>query len=125
VEVRHASFAVPAFPALLRAQGVALVVAETAGRFPLFEDVTSDLVYVRLHGASELYASGYDDAALDGWAARVEAWARGEEPADARRVGGPAPERPAGRDVVVFFDNDAEAHAAHDALALARRLGLT
>jgi len=96
---------VPAFPALLREQRVALVVADTAGRFPFLDDVTSDLVYVRLHGASELYVSGYDDAALDAWAARVDRFARD------------------GRDVVVFFDNDAEAHAPNDALALAGRLG--
>ena len=29
----------------------------------------------------------------------------------------------AGRDVYVYFDNDAFAHAPHDALALAGRLG--
>jgi uncharacterized protein YecE (DUF72 family) len=106
VEVRHDSFVVPAFPALLREHDVALVVADTAGRFPFLDDVTSDLVYVRLHGDLELYASGYGDAALDAWAARIEGWAGG------------------GRDVVVFFDNDGEAHAPHDALALGRRLGL-
>ena len=35
------------------------VVADSAGRWPRVFEVTSDLVYVRLHGDRELYASGY------------------------------------------------------------------
>jgi uncharacterized protein YecE (DUF72 family) len=124
LEVRHASFETPDFPALLRAHGIGLVVADTAGRWPYLEDVTSDLVYVRLHGDSELYVSGYDDPALDRWAARVRAWAAGGEPADARRLGPPAPAAPEGRDVYVYFDNDAKVRAPVDAMALAARLGV-
>ena len=56
--------------------GIALVVADTAGRWPLLEDLTADFVYLRLHGDKELYASGYDDAALDRWAARMDRAAR-------------------------------------------------
>ena len=63
-----------AFVALLRRHRIALVVADTAGRWPLLEDLTADFVYLRLHGDKELYASGYDDAALDRWAARIDAW---------------------------------------------------
>ena len=73
IEVRHPSFADPAFIALLREHRVALAVADTAGRFPDFEDVTTDFVYVRLHGDTQLYASGYGKAALARWAKRVEA----------------------------------------------------
>ena len=62
------------FVALLRRHGIALVVADTAGRWPLLEDLTADFVYLRLHGDEELYASGYSDAALDRWAARIDAW---------------------------------------------------
>ena len=50
---------------LLRAHDVALVVADTAGRWPLLERVTSDFIYVRLHGDKELYVSGYSAEALD------------------------------------------------------------
>lgn len=50
LEVRHESFADVRFVRLLRRHRVALVVADTAGRWPLMEDVTPDLVYVRLHG---------------------------------------------------------------------------
>ena len=122
-EPRHPSFFAPAFLALLRAHGAALVVADTAGHFPYAEDVTAPVVYVRLHGAEALYASGYTDAQLDGWAARVAAWHAGSEPENAVRIASAAP--PAdGRDVYVFFDNDAKVHAPFDALRLAERLGV-
>ena len=42
------------FITLLREQDIGLVVADTAGKWPLLEDTTSDLVYVRLHGDTEL-----------------------------------------------------------------------
>lgn len=106
LEVRHDTFVTPEFVDLLRRHDVGLVVAGTAGRWPFLLDVTSDLVYVRLHGGEELYVSGYDDAALATWAERVAAWA-----AD-------------GRDVVVYFDNDVKVHAPFDALRLAQLLGV-
>jgi uncharacterized protein YecE (DUF72 family) len=106
LEVRDESFRDPAFLRLLSERGVGLVVADTAGRWPLLLDVTSDLVYVRLHGDSELYTSQYGEAALDTWAERVRGW------------------RDADLDVCVYFDNDIDAHAPFDALGLARRLGV-
>ncbi|MCW2722206.1 MAG: hypothetical protein JWR81_6028 [Pseudonocardia sp.] len=104
LEVRHESFRDPAFPALLREHGVALVLADSAGTWPVFEEVTADFVYVRLHGQDELYASGYTPAALDAWAERVQAW------------------RDDGMDAYVYFDNDMKVHAPYDAIALAERL---
>ena len=124
VEIRHDSFEDPAFVALLRRHRIGLVVADTAGRWPLMEDVTSDFVYVRLHGDKELYASGYSDAALDTWAARMNAWRHGGELRDARTVS-PTPAAPrAKRDVFCYFDNDVKVHAPFDAANLARRLGV-
>src|SRR5262245_12040421 len=67
VEIRHESFLEPSFIALLRRHRVALVVADTAGKWPYCEDVTTDFVYVRLHGDRQIDASGYGDAALDRW----------------------------------------------------------
>ena len=124
LEVRHESFRDPRFVALLRRHGVALVVADTAGRWPLMEDVTADFVYVRLHGESELYVSGYTETSLAAWAARVRAWAAGRAPREARLTAPPAVGRRAGRDVFVYFDNDAKVHAPFDATALAAQLGL-
>ena len=124
LEVRHASFEDPAFVELLRAHGIGLVVADAAGRWPVIEDVTADLVYVRLHGETELYASGYDDDALDRWAAKVRVWAAGGDPEGARRLAAPAPTATQ-RDVYVYFDNDIKVRAPYDSIALAARLGLT
>ena len=123
LEVRHASFEDPAFVELLREHRIGMVVADAAGRWPVIEDVTADLVYVRLHGETELYASGYDDDALDRWAARVRVWADGGEPADAKRLAAPV-DPVDGRDVFVYFDNDIKVRAPYDAMALAARLGL-
>jgi len=122
IEVRHASFQTPEFMALLREHGVGLVVSDSAGRHPVTEDVTADFIYIRLHGDTELYTSGYGDAALDRWAQRIRRWAAGGEPRDAQRSAPRAPRAREGRDVYCYFDNDAKVHAPFDAQALARRL---
>jgi uncharacterized protein YecE (DUF72 family) len=105
IEVRHASYETPSFLALLRAQGVAAVTADTAGKWPMIDEQTAGFSYVRLHGAEELYTSGYSDEGLDAWAAKVRAW--GQD-----------------RDVFVYFDNDVKVHAPFDAMGLMHRLGL-
>jgi len=124
LEVRHESFRDPALIDLLREHDIALVVADTAGRWPLLEDVTADFVYIRLHGDEELYVSGYDDAALDAWATRIRAWATGRQPRGARRASTRPPPKHKARDVYCYFDNDAKVRAPVDALGLMRRLGL-
>ncbi|MDB5396724.1 MAG: hypothetical protein JWM91_4230 [Rhodospirillales bacterium] len=121
VEIRNESFRTPAFVELLRDYNAALVCADTV-EWPLLMDLTADFVYCRLHGSEELYVSGYDDKALDRWANRLRAWAHGGEPADAVRILGPAKRCAKGRDVFVFFDNDAKVRAPADAAALAQRL---
>jgi uncharacterized protein YecE (DUF72 family) len=121
IEIRHESFADPAFVTLLRRHGVALVYADGFG-LPYFEDVTADFLYLRLHGAEELYASGYSSDALDGWAARIHAWSAGREPPDRKTISPLRPAKRAARDVYVYFDNDAKVRAPFDALGLAARL---
>jgi uncharacterized protein YecE (DUF72 family) len=124
LEVRHETFATPEFIELLREYDIALVVADTAGKWPLMEDVTSDFIYVRLHGDEELYVSGYTDRALDEWARKIRAWTKGTTPARTHRVGAPAARAPGGRDVFVYFDNDVKVRAPFDAMSLAHRLGI-
>jgi uncharacterized protein YecE (DUF72 family) len=123
IEVRHASFVVPEFIEMLRAANVALVVADTAKRFPYLSDVTADFVYVRLHGDEELYVSGYGEEALDAWAERVRSWNSGNVPKDEQTVTTPLPKKKAGRNVYIYFDNDVKTHAPYDAMALAARVG--
>jgi uncharacterized protein YecE (DUF72 family) len=107
LEVRSGEFADnPEFVELLREHRIGLVVADTAGRWPHLEAVTSPVVYVRLHGDTELYVSGYTERALSIWAERIRRW---------REVA----------DVYVYFDNDVKVHAPFDAMRLAELLGVT
>ena len=106
VEIRHPSFMNDDFVSLLKEHDIGLVVADTAGKWPKMFHVTSDFVYVRLHGDVKIYTSGYTERALASWARRIRAWDRD------------------GRDVYVYFDNDVKVKAPYDALNLMRRLGL-
>jgi hypothetical protein len=106
VEVRQASFVNAEFRELAARYGVAVVVADTAGKWPLMLDPAGDVVYVRLHGDVRIYTSGYSDRALAAWASRIRRWA--DE----------------GRAVYVYFDNDVKVRAPFDALGLIRALGL-
>jgi uncharacterized protein YecE (DUF72 family) len=124
LEVRHPSFEESDFVELLRWHDIALVVADTAGKWPFMEDVTSDFVYVRLHGDAELYVSGYTPGALKRWARKVRAWKNGRTPAGAKLTVPPPAPFPEGRDVFVYFDNDAKVHAPFDAISLARLLNV-
>jgi uncharacterized protein YecE (DUF72 family) len=107
-EVRHPSYFHEEFYSILREHRVGFVIADSAGKFPMAHEVTADFVYVRLHGSQELYVSGYSDAELDEWAARIRRWRSS---------------RGGARDVYVYFDNDAKVHAPFDAERLVERLG--
>jgi uncharacterized protein YecE (DUF72 family) len=104
LEVRHRSFVRPALLELLCEHDIAIVVADTAGRWPRILEATAPFVYVRLHGDVELYTSGYTGTALDEWAGRIREWTA------------------QGRDTYVYFDNDVKVRAPFDAMALADRL---
>lgn len=104
LEPRHPSFGSEEAAEVLRAHDVALVVADSAGKWPRFDQASGPVVYIRLHGDTELYSSGYSDEALDGWAGRIAGWTE------------------SGRDAFVYFDNDAKGFAPHDARRLIARL---
>ncbi len=123
VEIRHPTFLVPEFFALLREYNIAFVFADTARRWPYAEDLTADFVYVRLHGDEQLYVSGYSPSALDWWATRIRLWAKGKAAPDAPLVS-KSRTKPAAREVYVYFDNDAKVHAPFDAQQLAARLAV-
>jgi uncharacterized protein YecE (DUF72 family) len=123
IEVRNDSFLDQSFIDLLREYNVAVVIAETARRWPMIQDITADFLYMRLHGDTEIYRSGYTDRALARWAVRIAAWSRGTEPKDARKV---IPKRvplKKKRDVYCFFDNtDVKLRAPFDAQTLRKKL---
>lgn len=125
VEVRHESFVDPAFIALLRRYRIAWVVADTPRPWPLFEDITADFVYVRLHGSTELYNSRYTGEELDRWARFMNAWAQGGQPADARLISPEPPADRGARDVYCYFDNTDKLHAPDNARELMAKLGLS
>lgn len=124
IEIRNDSFIDVEFIRLLRHHRAALVIADTAGKWPYYEDLTANFVYMRLHGAEELYASGYTDSALERWAQRIRAWSNGQQPADARLISTVAPRKCVSRDVFCYFDNDIKVRAPFDAAALAHKLDL-
>jgi uncharacterized protein YecE (DUF72 family) len=109
-EVRHPSYFNEEFYSILRQYDCAWVVADTAGKFPYDEVVSADFVYVRLHGSTQLYASGYSDRELDEWARKIRRWMS---------------PRGGSRDVYGYFDNDAKVHAPFDAMRLMERLGVS
>jgi uncharacterized protein YecE (DUF72 family) len=122
VEIRHSSFLIPEFFDLLQEFNIAFVFADTAGKWPYAEDLTSDFVYCRLHGDTELYASGYSRTALDWWAHRLRLWRKGNQPGDAMLVSNRVKGKRKALDVFVYFDNDAKVHAPFDAQQLAQRM---
>ena len=122
VEIRNDSFLDETFVQLLREFNIALVVADTAGKWPYREDVTADFMYLRLHGDKELYASGYTDEALVRWAERIRAWREGSQPDDAHLISTNFAPRHRPRDVFCYFDNDVKVRAPFDAQHLAEKL---
>jgi uncharacterized protein YecE (DUF72 family) len=123
IEIRNPTFLEPAFIELLRRYRVALVVADTGERWPQPHDITADFLYMRLHGATELYKSRYSEEMLRAWATRIEAWATGGQPADASLVVRATPPR-AARDVYCYFDNTDKLHAPDNARRLMELTGV-
>jgi uncharacterized protein YecE (DUF72 family) len=105
IEPRHESFNDPAFLALVRKAGVAVVLAESPD-YPAFEEAAEagPFVYARLQNARSEIEQGYPDAELDHWRKRVEDWSD------------------TGRDVFLFFINGAKERAPAAAMALIGRL---
>ena len=120
VQVRHESFADPAFVALCRDAGVAIVFADSAA-YPAIADIAASFVYARLESAEERHDSGYAPAALDRWADTAHEWSAGERPQGLPYVtDASVPQQP--RETFVFFINGAKVRAPQGAMALIERL---
>jgi uncharacterized protein YecE (DUF72 family) len=104
VELRHERWFTDDVAACLSAARIAACQSDAAD-WPLWDAVTTDLVYVRLHGHERTYWSEYAAQQLSSWARRVRLW------------------RAEGRDVHVYFDNTADGTALRDAERLLSMLG--
>lgn len=100
VEVRHRSWIDDRFFSMLQDHAMAFVIADSGPRYPSREAVTTDFIYLRFHGAEKLYASDYDEAALESQAERIERWLD------------------TGKEVWAFFNNDFGGFAVRNAVRL-------
>ena len=102
IEPRHRSFADEHFFELCRARNIA-VVLDDSDDYPAIEADTADFAYARLQRMNEEVPTGYDNAALDGFAAKARDWA-------------------SKGDAYIFMINGAKVRAPAAALALQGRL---
>jgi uncharacterized protein YecE (DUF72 family) len=120
VEVRHDSFAVPGFIALLRKFEIPVVFAEH-GKYPAISDVTGDFVYARLQKGNDELKTCYPPKELDAWAKRFQTWAGGGEPDDLPRVD-PAQAKKTPRDVFAYVIHEGKVRAPAGAMELIARV---
>ena len=105
VEPRHESFRDDRFLDLCRARGVAVVFGDD-DEFPCLDFDPAPFRYARLQRMRDEVATGYDELALDRFAAMARDW------------------KAAGRDGYIFMINGAKSRAPAAALALQQRLGI-
>lgn len=103
VEFRHESWLRPEVFSVLAAHNAAHVHV-SSDKMPEDLTPTADFVYVRFHGTAR-YHGEYVEPALEPWCDFLREQAR------------------LGRDGYAYFNNDAEAHAPHDAERLTAMLG--
>ena len=120
VEVRHDSFCVPEFIALLRKHNVAVVYAEHA-TYPAIADSTSDFVYARLQTGSDDVKTCYPPKVLDAWAKRLALWAKGDAPDDLPTFGDKLAKKQS-RDVFCYLIHEGKVNAPAGAVALIERI---
>ena len=99
IEFRHSSWFTKDIAELLRRDNIAVCQSD-AGDWPLWQEVTADFVYLRLHGNPTTYVSNYSPAKLTNLASKIKTWLK------------------RGLDVHVYFDNDTQARAPRNALSL-------
>lgn len=119
VQPRHESFLAPAFVALCRDAGVAIVTGESA-EHPVLADQVADFAYVRVETAQAEEPLGFPPAALDAWAARARALAAGDPPAGLPRVTDAHAANP--RETFLFFIGAAKERNPAAAMATIARL---
>ncbi len=122
IEVRHPSFAVPEFIALLRRFNMPVVFSDHA-TYPNIADITGDFFYARLQRGEDDVATAYPPKEIGGWAKRLQSLARGEVPAGLPRVDDKHKPKPAPRDVFAYVIHEGKIRAPAGAMALIEKLG--
>lgn len=100
IEIRHRSWIHDVFLDLLNRYGIAFVMADTGNRYPFYEVVTTDFVYLRFHGREHLYASDYSDSILSNYSEKIINWLQ------------------QGKEIWAFFNNDYHGFAVKNAIRL-------
>lgn len=103
IEFRHASWFDIEVEDLLARYKIAVCQSDAVD-WPLWSNIVSDMVYIRLHGHTETYVSSYSTVRLQSWVENIRRWRSDEKP------------------VFVYFDNDAFAHAPLNAICLSEML---
>lgn len=99
LEFRHPSWFDAETTACLAEAGIANCISDAAD-WPVWEQTTTDLVYIRLHGHRQTYVSSYSHEELHIWAEKIRRWSE------------------QGRQIHIYFDNDAQGAAPENALTL-------
>jgi uncharacterized protein YecE (DUF72 family) len=103
LEIRHPSWLNEEAINILRKYNIAFCISDTAGRFPYHEEITTDFIYIRLHGSKSLYTSNYHEEELKSWSQKIRKW---------------------GLKTFLYFDNDYGGYAPQNALRIKELLGL-
>ncbi len=101
LEVRHISWINDKVFEMLSNYNIAFCISDSAGRFPYYETITADFVYIRLHGPTKLYASEYSEEQIEQWAIKIKNWKK---------------------DAFIYFDNDFNGYAIKNAFMLKQKL---
>ena len=107
VEIRNKSWINDSFFDLLARYQTAFVIADSGNRYPYYETVTSDFVYLRLHGREQLYSSDYSESDLRQYAEMITGWLNED------------------KKVWVFFNNDYHGFAVKNAEKLGKIVNLS
>ncbi|WP_372786065.1 DUF72 domain-containing protein [Phenylobacterium sp.] len=121
LEVRHPSFADPAFIALARKHEAVVCLADHF-TYPMIADVTGPLVYARLQTGSDDAPTAYPAEKLDLWAGRFRTYAAGGRPDDLPAADPATPASKVPRDVYAFVIHEGKVRAPAAAMALIERV---
>jgi uncharacterized protein YecE (DUF72 family) len=123
VEVRHASFCVSEFIALLRQFVIPVVFAEHE-KYPGIADAIGDFVYARLQKGEDDIPTAYPPKQIDAWAECARLWAQGAVPQGLSLVDPKHKTKAAPRDVFVYFIHEGKVRAPAAAMQLIQRLSM-